>query len=81
MFTKINPTADSQLSNEDVANLIVSDALSKISQLTGLSKQQAYSLLSKQVNPHNNDNNVPSNKMYVPLLDQSESKYISSLFS
>ena len=81
MFTKITPTTDSQLSNEDVANLIVSDALSKISQLTGMNEQQAFALLSSQVNPQGNDNKqVTSNKVYVPLLDQSESQFISNLF-
>jgi len=80
MFIKINPTTDSQLSNKDVANLIVSDALRKISQLTGLNEQQAYSLLSNQVNPHNN-NNVTSNKITVPLLNHSEYQFISNLFS
>ncbi|PKI14377.1 hypothetical protein CXF71_16715 [Colwellia sp. 12G3] len=81
MFTKITPTTDSQLSNEDVANLIVSDALSKISQLTGLSKQKAFALLSNQVTPQSNDNKqLAFKKIHIPLLDQSESQFISSLF-
>ncbi|HCM48486.1 MAG TPA: hypothetical protein DIS98_13650 [Colwellia sp.] len=82
MFTKITPTTDTQLSNEDVANLIVSDAMSKISQLTGMNEQQAFALLSSQVNPQSNDNShVATKKVYTPLLDQSESQFISSLFS
>jgi uncharacterized protein YidB (DUF937 family) len=82
MFTKITPTTDSQLSNEDVANLILSDALSKISQLTGLSEQQAFTLLSSQVNPQSNDNKVVKfTPRPTPLLDQNESQFISSLFN
>lgn len=79
MFTKIIPTADSQLSNEDVANLLVSDALSKISQLTGLNAQQAFALLSTQVSPKSHD--ITPTRLQVPLLDQSESQFISSLFN
>ena len=82
MFTKVTPTTDSQLSNKDVANLIVSDALRKISQLTGLSEQQAFALLSNQVNPHYNDNEqLAFIKVHTPLLDQSESQFISNLFT
>lgn len=80
MFTKIVPTADSQLSHEDVANLIVSDALTKLSQLTGLSEQRAFTLLSNQVAQHNCDNN--NEKMTkAPLLEQNEFQFISSLFN
>ena len=49
MFTKIPQKADSLLSNEDVANLIVNDALAKICQLTGLNKNQSYALLAAQL--------------------------------
>ncbi|PKG86360.1 hypothetical protein CXF85_01265 [Colwellia sp. 75C3] len=81
MFTKIIPTTDSQLSNEGVANLVVSDALRKISQLTGLSEHQAFALLSSQVNPASNDNKVVKfTPRPTPLLDQNESQFISNLF-
>tara|TARA_B100000809_G_scaffold53338_1_gene48773 strand:+ start:1356 stop:1526 length:171 start_codon:yes stop_codon:yes gene_type:complete len=56
--------------------------MSKISQLTGMNEQQAFALLSSQVNPQSNDNShVATKKVYTPLLDQSESQFISSLFS
>ena len=78
MFTKITPTTDSQLSNEDVANLIVSDALEKISQLTGLSQEKAFELLSQQVN---NDAASHTPKAQPPILEHNEFQFISSLFN
>jgi len=82
MFTKIAPKADSQLSNEDVANLIVSDALAKISQLTGLSEVKAFALLSNQVAQQNYDNSHEKiTKVQTPLLEQNEFQFISSLFN
>jgi len=82
MFTKIVPTADSQLSNEDVANLIVSDALTKISQLTGLSEQKAFALLAKQVVLKNGlDSHEKITQVQAPLLEQNEFQFISSLFN
>lgn len=82
MFTKIVPTTDSQLSYEDVVNLIVSDALSKISQLTGLSEQKAFTLLSSQVAQQNYDNSHEKmTKVQAPLLEQNEFQFISSLFN
>jgi len=82
MFTKIVPAADSQLSNTDVANLIVSDALTKISQITGLSEQKAFALLSNQVAQQSCDNNHEKiTKVQAPLLEQNEFQFISSLFN
>jgi hypothetical protein len=47
-----------------------------------MNEQQAFALLSSQVNLQGNDNKPSTtNKVYVPLLDQSESQFISSLFS
>ena len=75
MFTKISPTADSQLSNEDVANLMVNDALKNISQLTGLNQEQAFALLVNQVS------HTKRSKVHPPLLEQNEAQFISSLFN
>ena len=81
MFTKVTPTADSQLSNDDIANLIISDALQKIGQLTGLKQQDAFTLLSNQVNQHAEDvNGEQISKVQDPLLGQNEFQFISSLF-
>jgi len=82
MFTRIKPTTDSQLSNDDVANLIVDDAITKLAQLTDLSKEQAFALLSKQVNGHLTKQVGSSPKVLEqPILEHSEFKYISSLFN
>ncbi|WP_019029458.1 hypothetical protein [Colwellia piezophila] len=82
MFNKITPTTDSQLSNEDVANLIVNDALNKISRLTGLSEQQAFLLLSNQIKMHNSDDiHEQVTRFKSPLLEQSEYQFISNLFN
>ena len=82
MFTKITPTADSQLSNEDVANLIVSDALEKISQLTGLNQEKAFALLANQINQSSNNlSHDQTIKIQPPILEQNEFQFISSLFN
>lgn len=82
MFTKIPRTADSQISNEDVASLIVGDALNKISQLTGLNHQKAFTLLSTQVSLHTGySNHKETVKVEAPLLEHSEFLYISNLFN
>ena len=82
MFTKITPKADSQLSNADVANLIVNDALNKISQLTGLNKQKAFALLSSQVKIHSSEyGHEEITKVQAPLLEKNEFQFISNLFN
>ena len=82
MFTKISPTADSQLSNEDVANLMVNDALKNISQLTGLNQEQAFALLVNQVSQQTDQvSHTKRTKVYSPLLEQNEAQFISSLFN
>jgi len=82
MFTKIPHTTDSLLSNEGVTSLIVNDALRKICQLTGLTEQQAFVLLSSQVTQqHNNNGHRAIIKVQAPLLEQKESQFISSLFN
>ena len=86
MFTKINPTAVSQLSNEGVANLIVDDAINKMAQLTGLSQEKVFALLANQLSQHSHYvsraiNHAGPVKAQAPLLEQSESLFISSLFN
>jgi hypothetical protein len=82
MFTKITPTTDSQLSNDEIANLIVSDALEKIGQLTGLKQKDAFALLSSQVIQHVEEvNDEQINKVQTPLLGQNECQFISNLFN
>jgi hypothetical protein len=82
MFTKTPHTTDSLLSNEGVTSLIINDALRKICQLTGLTEQQAFALLSSQVTQQRNHNSHREViKVQAPLLEQKESQFISSLFN
>ena len=79
MFTRIKPTTDSQLSNDDVANLIVDDAITKLAQLTDLSKDQAFTLLVNQIQAQVSIEE--HQKLAIPVLEASESQFISSLFN
>ncbi len=82
MFTKLSTETDILLSNEAVTNLVVSDALKKISQITGLSEQQAFALLLAKVNQqHSNSSQHDLIKVQSPLIEQKESQFISSLFN
>lgn len=79
MFTRVTPRTDSQLSNDDVANLILDDAINKLAQLTDLDKEQAYALLTKQIKSQINVEE--SAKLATPILEVKESQFISSLFN
>ncbi len=79
MFTRIKPTTDSQLSNDDVANLIVDDAITKLSQLTDLTKEQAFTLLVNHIKSQVSIEE--SQKLTTPVLEANESQFISSLFN
>ena len=82
MFTKISSSTDILLSNEGVTSLIINDALKKISQVTGLSEQQAFALLSSQVTQQQRNNSHSEIiKVQGPLIEQNESQFISSLFN
>ncbi|GAW94849.1 MULTISPECIES: hypothetical protein [Colwellia] len=82
MFTKINPATDSQLSNEDVANLMVNEALNNISKLTGLNQEQAFALLLSQVSRQTEQVSLEStSKVHSPLLEVDETQFIASLFN
>ncbi len=84
MFTKIKPATDSQLSNDDVANLILSDALTKVEQLTGLNQQASLALLLELIAPAKQTTDVEINKIYQiqqPVLEQNEYQFISGLFN
>ncbi|ALO34055.1 hypothetical protein CMT41_04430 [Colwellia sp. MT41] len=89
MFTKINPATDSQLSNEDVANLMVNEALNNISKLTGLNQEQAFALLLSQVSRQTEQVSrqteqvslESTSKVHSPLLEVDETQFIASLFN
>lgn len=82
MFTKLTPKTDSQLSNSDVANLIVADALDKLTQLTGLDQQDALLLLAEQITPSTEKPATRQHPQAVEvILEQNEYQFISGLFS
>ena len=82
MFTKIPPTTDIPLSNEAVADLVVTDALKNIRHLTGLNQQQAFALLVNKVSQQTNQvSEKKVTKVETPLVEQNEAQFISSLFS
>ncbi len=82
MFTKITPKTDSQLSNANVVNLVLNDAINKIMQLTGVPQTKAFALLVEQVNQQTKQGVKVKAKPYQqPVLEQNEYKFISNLFN
>ena len=83
MLTKIPHKKDTQLSNEALADLIINDALIKISQFTGLNRNKAYELLASQIKGSNNckvTTKENAKQINVALLNQSEMQFIKQLF-
>lgn len=81
MFNKVTPKADSQLSRNDVANLVLADAVDSISKLTGVSQEKALQLLVKQLTPRESENASLINRNHQqPLLEQNEFQFIAELF-
>lgn len=82
MFTKTTPKTDSQLSNENLADLLVNDAINKIMQLTGMTSKAALDLFVAQVNQQTKKiAKVKFNAYQQSKLEQSEYTFISSLFN
>ena len=82
MFTKITPKTDSQLSNTNVVNLVLDDAINKIIQLTGVPQTKAFAMLVEQVNQQTKQEVKVKAKPYQqPVLEQNEYKFISNLFN
>ena len=86
MFTKISPKTDSQLSNENIVNLIVDDAITKITQLTGMTSKEAFALLVTEINQQTKPETKPETKIKAntyqqAILEQTECKFILGLFN
>jgi uncharacterized protein YoaH (UPF0181 family) len=82
MFTKISPKTDSQLSNENIVNLIVDDAITKISQLTGMTSKEAFALLVTEINQQTKpETKIKANTYQQAILEQTECKFILGLFN
>lgn len=83
MFTKAKLKSDSQLSPSEVANLLIDDALTKMSLLTGLDSQKCMALLSAQVTKEHLKPTELTNTNAViqsPVLEQGELQFINQLF-
>ena len=82
MFTKTSPKTDSQLSNENIADSLVNDAINKIMQLTGITPKAALDLFVAQVNQQTKQiAKVKFNAYQQSKLEQTEYTFISSLFN
>lgn len=83
MFTKTQLTPDSQFSPNEIANLIMEDALQKISQLTGLDSQECIQLISAKVTKDTDHANHSIQTTFItktPILEQGEVQFINQLF-
>ena len=83
MFTKTRLLTDSQLSPSEIANLLVEDALNKMSQLTGLDSQKCFQLISAQVTKDTDQESASTPNRFIkktPVLDQGEVQFINQLF-
>lgn len=83
MLNKIALSTDSQLSNEQLANSLLVQALEQLTTLSGLSQHEAESLLMSQFSssaerPHHS--RTPSIN-YQKLVSEPESQYIAKLFN
>jgi hypothetical protein len=82
MFTKTTPKTDSQLSNENIADLVINDAINEIMQLTGMTSKATLDLFVAQVNQQTkNIAKVKFNAYQQSKLEQTEYTFISSLFN
>jgi hypothetical protein len=82
MFTKITPKVDSSLSDSDVANLAIAEAVAQVALLTGLSQQTCIDLLNHQLNSSKRSPAFNSLRVSTtPILEHQESLYIAQLFN
>ena len=83
MFTKTKLLTDSQLSHSEIANLLVEDALTKMSQLTGLDSQKCFKLILAQVTTETDQECASIQTNFIaktPVLEQGEVQFINQLF-
>ena len=79
MFTPISPQNDTALSNDQVANMLLRQAIDQLSKLTQLNNSDCLSLLGQQLTGESPQRNVKSAQKQ--LIDHQESDYIISLFN
>ena len=79
MFTQISPQSDTALSNDQVANMLLRQALDQLSKLTQLNNSDCLSLLEQQLAGESPQRKLKSAQKQ--LIDHQESDYIISLFN
>jgi len=85
MKTNNFPKTDTLLSNQGVASLIFSNAIEQVATLAKVSQPKALALLVTEVKMHSQGipKDTPKDIVDIyskPLVEQSEQKYIYSLF-
>lgn len=75
MFNRQTIEKDSQLSNDQLANMLVAQAIEQLQQFTQLSIEECEKLVEKQFNPKHG-NKVPTN-----VISNQETDFITSLFN
>jgi len=79
MFTPITPVSDTELSKGDLTNMVITQAMLQLSQLTQLSDEQCLSLIKEQLFTENRQNKT--SQVIPNVLNHQESDYIVSLFN
>lgn len=79
MFTSITPVSDTALSKDDLANMVVTQALLQLKKLTQLNNDECLSLLKKQLISEKKVDQKTS--ISINLINSKESDYIFSLFN
>lgn len=77
MFKNKKLITDSQVNNEDLVNVVMSQALEQIMSLTGVNKTHAMALMAEQLSPEDSHQMTP----YQPIIEQEESLFIHHLFN
>lgn len=80
MFTNLTVATDSQLNENQIANLLVEDALHKMSLLTDLNQQQCIELITAQLSMPTQKKAVKNQSPPTPILEQQETLFIRKLF-
>jgi len=81
MHTNKTPLTDTILSHQGVASLIFSNALEQVAKLAKVTQQEALALLATEVKKYSKDTPKNIDNIYhAPIVENTEQKYIYSLF-
>ncbi|MFD2167824.1 hypothetical protein ACFSJY_16340 [Thalassotalea euphylliae] len=76
MFNRRDIPLDTQLNNEQLANMLVAEAIEQLQQLTQLSQADCETLVEKQF-----ANNKTHGAIKQPIIEQRETDFICGLFN